>query len=61
MQDNVEVAENYRVRAREIRAIAFGVYDPMGRKKLLEVAEEYEEWARLARAMDKATSNRLPR
>jgi hypothetical protein len=61
MQDNVEIAENYRLRAREIRAIAFGVYDPTGRKKLLEVSAEYEEWAQVARAMDKANSNQLPR
>jgi hypothetical protein len=60
MQDNIEIAEDHRVRAREIRAIAFGVYDPTARKKLLEVAAEYEELARLARATD-TTSNRLPR
>ena len=58
MQDSEAEAAKYRRRAEEIRAIARELTDEDASKKLNDVAEEYEEMARLAVAMSKAVSKR---
>ena len=50
MQDIVELASHYRFRAVEVRVIAEGIYDHLDRKKLEQIAEDYEELARQAEA-----------
>jgi len=35
-----------RRRAESLRSIAEGIYDKTERQKLVEIAEEYERWAR---------------
>ncbi len=46
MQDKGEAAKHYRRRAKEVRTISKGIFDHIERKKLIEIAEEYEQWAR---------------
>jgi hypothetical protein len=45
MQDKSETAKHYRLRAQESRAIAQGIFDHQERKKLLQIAAEFEELA----------------
>ena len=58
MQDTEEAAASYRRRADEMRAIARDLTDEESREKLNDIADEYEELARLAVAMSKAVSKR---
>jgi hypothetical protein len=46
MPDRIEAVAHYRRRAEQLRTIAQGVYDPGERIRLIEIAEEYERWAR---------------
>jgi hypothetical protein len=39
-------AEHFRRRAESLRTIAEGIRDHNERKSLLEIADEYERWAR---------------
>ena len=55
MPDRVAKAQHYRARAGDIRAIAEGVADPRARKRLMEVADEYELFAR--EAEDRSSQN----
>ena len=48
MQYKMESAKHYRLRALESRTIAAGVFDLEERKTLLQIAAEFEEWARKA-------------
>jgi hypothetical protein len=50
MRDLVELASHYRFRAEDARRIAEGIYDHVDRKKLVQIAEDYEELARQAEA-----------
>ena len=45
MQDRMESAKYYRLRALESRTIAAGIFDHEERKTLLQIAAEFEEWA----------------
>ena len=45
--------EHYRELAAEVRKMVGAVSDESQRKLLLEVAADYDEWARLASAMSK--------
>jgi hypothetical protein len=46
MQDRAELVGLYRLRADEARAVAVGIFDWEERKKLLQIADEYEQRAR---------------
>jgi hypothetical protein len=52
MSDNVELAGLYRLRADEARTIAGGIFDWEERKKLLQIADEYEQRARDVEGID---------
>ena len=52
MQDKSESAKHYRRRAEDVRSISEGIFDRAERKKLIEIAEEYEQWAREAEATE---------
>jgi hypothetical protein len=41
-------AVHYRTRAQELRKIAKGIFDHEERKKLIEIADEYEQFGRKA-------------
>jgi hypothetical protein len=45
MQYKTEAAKHYRVRAQESRTIAEGIFDHEERKKLLQIAAEFEQLA----------------
>ena len=45
MQNKMESAKHYRLRAQESRAIAEGIFDHQERKKLLQIAAEFEQLA----------------
>jgi hypothetical protein len=45
MQNKMESATHYRLRAQESRTIAEGIYDHEERKKLLQIAAEFEQMA----------------
>ena len=45
MRDKTELAKHYRHRAGEVREIAKGIFDHEERQTLLEIADEYEQWA----------------
>jgi hypothetical protein len=45
MQDKMESAKHYRLRAQESRTIARGLFDHEERKKLLQIAAEFEQMA----------------
>lgn len=49
----LKTAEDYRTRAREVRAIAHALDESEARRALLEVADEYD---RVAEAMDAANA-----
>jgi len=49
--------QHLRRRAESLRSIADGIFDQQERKKLLEIAEEYERWARQAESKDAQISN----
>ena len=42
----MDTVQHFRRRAEALRAIAEGVTEKIERQKLLEIAEEYERWAR---------------
>ena len=43
VQDQMDKADHYRVRAQEMRKIAEGLFDHKERKTLMDIALEYEE------------------
>jgi hypothetical protein len=45
MQDKMESAKHYRLRAQESRTIAGGIFDHEDRKKVLQIAAEFEQMA----------------
>jgi hypothetical protein len=45
MQDKMESAKHYRLRAQESRTIAGGIFDHEERKKVLQIAAEFEQMA----------------
>jgi hypothetical protein len=45
-----KLAQQYRRRAQEVRGIAKGIHDLKERKKVLDIAGEYNELARAAEA-----------
>ena len=45
MGAKADLAMRYRRRAEDVRAIAQGLYDDTERKKLMEVVDDYEQWA----------------
>ena len=45
MQYKTEAAKHYRVRAQESRTIAGGIFDHEERKKVLQIAAEFEQMA----------------
>ena len=45
MGAKAELAIRYRRRAEDVRMIAQGLYDDAERKKLMEVVDDYEQWA----------------
>lgn len=47
MPDRAELARHYRRRAEEVRTIAQGLFDEGERKTLMDVADDYENWALL--------------
>jgi len=54
MRDNAEVARSHRLRAEELRTIAESMQDKGTRKTLLQLADDYEQWARAAEETDRA-------
>jgi tetrahydromethanopterin S-methyltransferase subunit H len=46
--DKVAKAMHYRTRAEELRTIAAGIFDREEREMLMEIAKEYERFAREA-------------
>ena len=52
MSDRVELSGLYRLRADEARTIAGGIFDWEERKKLLQIADEYEQRARDVEGID---------
>ena len=55
MQDRAELAGLYPLRADEARTIAAGILDWEERKKLMQIADEYEQRARDVEGMDGPT------
>jgi hypothetical protein len=45
MGAKADLAKRYRRRAEDVRIIAQGLYDDAERKKLMEVVDDYEQWA----------------
>ena len=45
MPGKADLAKRYRRYAEEVRAIAQGLYDDAERKKLMQVVDDYEQWA----------------
>ena len=45
MGNKADLARRYRRRAEEVRVIAQGLYEEAERKKLMEVVDDYEQWA----------------
>jgi len=45
MRDRGELAKRYRRRAEEVRTIAQGLFDQGERETLMDVADDYENWA----------------
>jgi hypothetical protein len=43
VQGKADLTKHYRQRARQMRAIAKGIYDKDERRVLLEIADEYEK------------------
>jgi hypothetical protein len=52
MQDKVELAGLYRLRADEARAVAGGLFNREERNRLLQMADEYEQRARDVEGID---------
>ena len=45
MHDKADLAHSYRRRAEEVRRIAQGIFDHEERQTLMQVADDYENWA----------------
>ena len=45
MRDQADLANSYRRRAEEVRRIAQGIFDHEERRTLMQVADDYENWA----------------
>lgn len=45
MRDKADLAKRYRRLAEEVRTIAQGIYDDEERNRLMEVVNDYEQWA----------------
>ena len=45
MGDKADLAKRYRRRAEDVQTIAKGLYDETERTKLMEVVDDYEQWA----------------
>jgi hypothetical protein len=45
MHDKADLANGYRRRAEEVRRIAQGIFDQEERQTLMQVADDYENWA----------------
>jgi hypothetical protein len=45
MQDKMESVKHYRLRAQESRTIAGGIFDHEERKKVLQIAADFEQLA----------------
>ena len=45
MKDNAAVAKNHRLRAEQLRNIAKGMTQEKERLMLLDLADDYEQWA----------------
>jgi purine-nucleoside phosphorylase len=45
MQNKMESAKQYRLRAQESRTIAEGIFDHEERKKLLQIVDEFDQLA----------------
>ena len=61
MRDTVKVAKHYRLRAEEVRTIADGMARTEPRKMLMQIADEYEQWALAAEAEAREKSRQVLR
>lgn len=55
----MNAAKHYHQRARETQSLAEGVTHAEARQMLMQIADEYEQWARAAEAEARETSRRV--
>ena len=59
MRDPMTAAKHYRQRAEEVRTIADGLTKTEPRKMLMQIADEYEQWALAAEAEARERSRQV--